>query len=139
MHKTLTGSVASDFALIVRRNLSIALQMIVGICTLCIFTVFELAWNGYQHGFDLHLLSTGCPQAFYLFLTYAPLEITSLTLIAASSQSLALHLMKWLIGDSIESSIRTTFVALFAGILLLLVAAMIEANMKPVLQSIPCK
>ncbi len=138
MHRPLAGTIWRDFMYISKWNVSLAGGLLLGVCTLGVFTLLELIWNGIHHGFDLYLLSHGCMPALKIFLRYALLEMFSLTLIAAAAQALSLNVIRSLLLNVTDGSTKTILLALLGAFLMLITAAAIEANMKPLLQTLPC-
>jgi uncharacterized membrane protein SpoIIM required for sporulation len=133
----MSDGILRDFTSIAAWNLGVARTIVMGTCTFGIFSLLELLWNGLHHGFDLYVVSHSCPAVVPFFLSYAPIEISALALVASASQSFSLRAAQCLLFRE-PLRARSSFVLFVVGIAMLLCAALIEAHAKPTIQRVMC-
>ena len=108
-------------------NLRVVATLLAGTCTLGLFTLLDLSWNGFVLGFGLSGLARGTPAAIPLVIRYVPLEFSAFVLTASAAQHLSFTVLRCLAsGEPPRFTSASVAIALALG--MLAAAAVIEAD-----------
>jgi uncharacterized membrane protein SpoIIM required for sporulation len=124
------GRLLADASYILGTNLRVAGTLLLGACTLGLLTVGHLAWLGYSLGYRLSAIARASEGTIPLVLSYLPCEFLAFVLTASVAQGAAWMTVRCL--ATRERMRPAPWAALLAlAILLLAVAALLEAWVKP--------
>lgn len=124
------GRLLADAAYVFTMNLRVLGTLLAGACTLGLLTAGQLAWLGYSLGYGLSAISRGSRGTIPLVLRYLPFEFLAFILTASVAQGAAWMTVRCLAARETVQPARAA-VLLAAAILLLAVAAAVEAWVKP--------
>ncbi len=108
-------------------NLRVVATLLVGACTLGLFTLLELLWNAFGLGFGLSALARGSPEAIQLVIRYVPLEFSGFVLAASAAEHLSFMVLRCLAAGE-TPRFTPAAVALAVALGMLVAAAIIEAD-----------
>ncbi len=125
----------SDAAYILRSNLRVAAGMLAGACTLGLFSLFGLLYNGFVLGYGLSALTRGAAEVLPFLASYVPLEFLAFILVVTAAQHLSFGVVRCLAtGEPVRP--RAGVVSLVAAGALLVVAAVVEASVIPAIAAV---
>lgn len=124
------GRFLADAGYILTMNLRVIGTLLVGACTLGLLTLAQVAWLGYSLGYGLSALSRGGEGTIPLVLRYVPFEFLAFVLTASVAQGAVWMTIRCLTARE-RPKPAGTIVLLATAILLLVVAAALEAWVKP--------
>lgn len=132
----LTGDrIAADAAYILRGNLWVAAGMLAGACTLGLFSLFGLLYNGFVLGYGVSAMTRGAAETLPFLASYAPMEFLAFILVVTAAQHLSFGVVRCLAaGEPVRP--RAAGVSLAAAGVLLVVAAVVEASVIPAISAI---
>ena len=125
----------SDAAYILRGNLRVAAGMLAGACTLGLFSLVGLLYNGFVLGYGLSALARGASETLPFLVSYVPLEFLAFILVVTGAQHLSFGVVRCLAtGAPVRP--RAGVTGLAAAGALLVVAAVVEASVIPALAAV---
>ncbi len=125
----------SDAAYILRANLRVAGGMLAGACTLGLFSLAGLLYNGFALGYGTAALARGAGHVLPFLASYAPLEFLAFLLVVTATQHLSFGVVRCLAaGEPVRP--RAGIVSLATAAVLLVVAAVVEASVIPAITAI---
>jgi len=101
--------------------------IVLGVCTLGVFSTIELLWLGFSFGMDVFTIARSWPRVLGLFLSYAPIEISAFCLAASASQFFSISAARCLFLQE-PLRVREAVLTLAVAIAILLGAAFVEAH-----------
>ena len=127
--------IQSDAAYILRGNLRVAAGMLAGACTLGLFSLVGLLYNGFLLGYGLSALARGAAEVLPFLASYVPLEFLGFILVVTGAQHLSFGVVRCLAtGEPVRP--RAGVVGLLAAGALLVVAAVVEASVIPAITAV---
>lgn len=112
---------------ILQGNLRVVAMLLVGVCTLGLFTLLELVSNAFVLGYGLSAVASGMPEAIPLVARYVPLEFSAFILAASVAEHLSFGLLRCLaVGEPMR--LKPALVGLATVVTMLGIAAIVEAD-----------
>ena len=125
----------SDAAYILRGNLRVAAGMLAGACTLGLFSLVGLLYNGFLLGYGVSAMTRGAAEVLPFLASYVPLEFLAFILVVTAAQHLSFGVVRCLAtGEPVRP--RPDLVGLIAAGALLVVAAVVEASVIPAIAAV---
>ena len=125
----------SDAAYILRANLRVAGGMLAGACTLGLFSLVGLLYNGFVLGYGTAALARGAGEALPFLASYAPVEFLAFILVVTATQHLSFGVVRCLATGE-PARPRAAGVSLIVAGALLVVAAVVEASVIPAINAV---
>ena len=119
------GRARQDVLVILGGNLCVAARLVMGACTLGLFTVLELGWHSFVLG--LSALTRTSPEIIPLIARYVWLEFSAFVLAAAAAEHLSFTVLRCLAAGE-TPRFTSVVVTLATALGMLVAAAIIEAN-----------
>jgi uncharacterized membrane protein SpoIIM required for sporulation len=116
-----------EFRFIATWNLRVMGIIVLGVCTLGVFSAIEFAWLGFSFGMDVFTVAHSWPKVLGLFLCYAPIEVSAFCLAASASQFFSISVVRCLFLRE-PLRVRGAILTLTVAIAMLMVADFIEAH-----------
>ena len=121
------GQTLHDVLVILGGNLRVAAGLLMGSCTLGLFTVLELGRHSFVLGFGLSALTRSSPEIIPLVARYVPLEFSAFMLAGGAAEHLSLTVLRCLVAGE-TPRFTPVCVTLAAALGMLIAAALIEAD-----------
>lgn len=121
------GPFLDNFFTIASNNLAAAAQVLLGVATFGVYAACILLWNAFRIGFDLVYVLRTSPQTLVYLSCFLFLEYACLCVMASIAESAGLSLLYYLFRGSSSAHLRRSLLLGSVSILVILVAAAIEA------------